>query len=96
MNQLIKFVLVFIYSFAVNLPVLADMVSHSPSCSKPFRPSKITTQSEMDKFNQNVNVYKKCITDFVSQQREAAKKHQNSASNAIDEWNKYVNTEYNQ
>ena len=96
MNRLIKMVLILIYSFAISLPVLADMVSRSSSCSKPFRPSKITTQSEMDKFNRNVNTYKKCITDFVDEQQEAAKRHQKSASDAISKWNKYVNTEYNQ
>ena len=78
---------------AVSLPVLADMFSPSPSCSKPSKPYEPASQWELDNFNDDVEQYKRCISDFVEEQNEAVQTHQQAASDAIDEWNRFVNYE---
>jgi len=79
----------------VSLPILADMFSPSPSCFKPYKPYEFNSQSELDSFNDEVERYKRCISDFVEEQNEAAESHQQAANDAIEEWNRYVNYELN-
>ncbi|AWB57588.1 hypothetical protein [Colwellia sp. Arc7-D] len=76
-------------------PVLADMFTPSPSCSKPYKPYEFTEQYQVDSFNNDVQRYKRCIQDFVDEQNDAVRKHQQAADDAIDEWNSFVNLELN-
>ena len=96
MNRLIKSLLVIISACAICLPVRADMISHSLSCSKPYKPSQLKTQNEVDKFNDYVESYRKCLSEFIEEQQEAASRHQQSAIDANNEWNRYVTNELNQ
>ena len=41
----------------------------------------------------DVEIYKMCIEDFVEEQNEAIRMHQEAAQEAIDEWNNFVNYE---
>ncbi len=77
------------------LPVMADMFTPSHSCSKPYKPYQFNSQWELDNFNNEVESFKLCISDFVDEQNEAAQRHQEAASDAIDEWNNFVNYELN-
>ena len=96
MNQLSKSLLVIILGCAISLPALADMFSHSPSCSKPYKSSQLKTQNEVDKFNDYVESYRKCLSEFIEEQQESASRHQQSAIDANNEWNRYVTNELNQ
>ncbi|GAB3317439.1 hypothetical protein [Haliea atlantica] len=80
---------------AIAFPVMADIFTPSHSCSKPYKPYQFNDQWELDNFNDEVQRYKRCITDFVDEQNEAAEQHQQAASDAIDEWNNFVNYELN-
>lgn len=80
---------------AIAVPAMADMLTPSHSCSKPYKPYQFNYQWELDNFNDEVQRYKRCISDFVDEQNEAAEQHQQAASDAIDEWNNYVNYELN-
>ncbi len=82
-------------TLAISLPVLADMFTPSHSCSKPYKPYQFNSQWELDNFNDDVQRFKRCISDFVEEQNEAAEKHQQAASDAIDEWNRFVDYELN-
>jgi hypothetical protein len=82
-------------TLAISLPVQADMFTPSHSCSKPFKPYQFNSQWELDNFNDDVQRYKRCILDFVEEQNEAAENHREAASDAIDEWNRFVDYELN-
>jgi hypothetical protein len=43
----------------------------------------------------DVDRYKRCINDFVEEQREAIQRHEDAAQEAIDEWNRFVRYELN-
>ncbi|KXS47458.1 MAG: hypothetical protein AWU57_5513 [Marinobacter sp. T13-3] len=49
----------------VSFPVLSDMIVPSPSCYQPSKPYQFNSQWEVDNFNQEVQDYKACISDFV-------------------------------
>lgn len=74
-------------------PVSADTYAPSHMCSKPYKPYQFDSQWEIDNFLAEVERYKHCISDFVDEQHEAARTHQEAASEAIDEWNHFVNYE---
>ena len=80
---------------AISIPVLADMFTPSHSCSKPYKPYSFNSQWELDSFNDDVENYQQCIQDFVEEQNAAAETHQQAASDAIDEWNRFVKYELN-
>ncbi|MDP1540017.1 MAG: hypothetical protein Q8L72_05140 [Moraxellaceae bacterium] len=73
----------------------ADMFQPSHSCSKPYKPFQFTAQYEVDNYNNSVSRYKKCISDFVSTQNDAVNVHQKAASDAIEDWNRFVRFELN-
>jgi len=82
---------------ALCLPssVSSDMFTPSHSCSKPYKPYEFRDQYEIDNFMSEVEAFKRCINDFVEEMNDAARKHQEAAEDAIDEWNSYVNHELN-
>jgi len=77
----------------ITLPLLADSYTPSHSCSKPYKPYKFNSQWQLDSFNNDVDTYKRCISNFVDEQNEEAEKHKQAATDAIDEWNRFVNYE---
>lgn len=76
-------------------PVSADMFTPSNSCSKPQKPYEFTDRWQVDQFNNEVEDYKRCISEFVEEQQEEAKHHEDAAQEAIDEWNHFVRYELN-
>lgn len=71
----------------------ADMFTPSHSCSKPYKPYQFDSDWELRQFQDDVEDYKRCISDFVEEQEDAVRKHQEAAQEAIDEWNSFVNYE---
>lgn len=80
---------------AISLAAYADMFTPSPSCFKPSKPYQFNSQWEVDNWNDEVSNYKSCISEFVDEQNRAAANHQQAASDAIDEWNSFVQYELN-
>ena len=80
---------------ALTIPVFADMFAPSPICSKPSKPYQFNSQWEIDSFYSDVERYKQCIQNFIEEQNQAVEIHQQAASDAIDEWNRFVNYELN-
>ena len=88
-------VLTFITILLLTFSAQADNADPSPSCSKPDKPNKFNTQSELDSFNNGVQQYQRCLYDFVKEQEEEIQRHQRAANDAIDEWNNFVRMELN-
>ena len=79
----------------VSLPAAADMFAPSHSCSKPYKPFSFDDEWQASAFKSEVDTYKMCIEDFVEEQEEAVRQHQEAADEAIEEWNNYVRFEMN-
>ena len=71
----------------------ADIFSPSHSCRKPYKPYKFNNEWEVQNFKNGVEAYRRCIEDFVDEQSSAARKHQDAADGAIEEWNRFVRFE---
>ncbi|RUR34770.1 hypothetical protein ELY33_00895 [Vreelandella andesensis] len=67
----------------------------SHSCFKPVKPYEFQSQWEANMFNNEVDVYRNCIEQFVSEQENAIQTHSGALDEAIDEWNDFVNFELN-
>lgn len=79
----------------IGMSGLAQSDSYEPShsCSKPYKPYQFNHQYEVDNFNNEVDTYKTCINNFVSEQNNAIENHKSAAESAISEWNSFVNYE---
>lgn len=86
---------IFMLCMATPSLAIADVYQPSHDCSKPDRPFEFEDDWELENFSSEVEDYKQCISDFVDEQNEAIKRHQNAAQEAIDEWNSFVNYELN-
>ena len=78
----------------------AELFAHdrwraSHSCFKPIKPYEFQSQWEVDMFNDEVDMYRICIQQFVSEQEDAIRNHSRALDEAIDEWNDFVNYELN-
>lgn len=81
------------------------MFEPSHSCykpTKPYKPYSFSSQwdvdnynNELDTFADEVDIYKRCINDFVDEQNTAINTHKNAAESAINEWNSFVSYELN-
>ena len=83
--------LVLLMIAAISWPVLADSFVPSHSCTMPVKPDQFNENWEVQMFNDEVSAYKQCIAAFAEEQRQAADVHRRAASDAIDEWNNFVN-----
>jgi hypothetical protein len=94
MMQLVRYSgLIFSFFFWTNC--YSDSFQPSHGCYKPHKPYKFNSQQEVDRFNDDVERYKVCISDFVEEQNREASKHYKAAEEAIDEWNRYARFELN-
>lgn len=75
------------------VPVCADFFAPSHSCPKPHKPYQFNSRSELNSYLDDVDRYKRCIGEFVSDQRRQAAGHYKAANEAIEEWNHFVNYE---
>jgi len=68
-----------------HTPALADMISPSHSCAKPFKPSQFATREDQVNYERQLGKYKQCLTDFVNVQNKEARMHSEAAMNAANE-----------
>lgn len=71
----------------------ADDWAPSHHCVKPHKPYRFTSEYEIESFKNDVELFEMCIDEFVREQKEAAKTHQDAAKRAVDEWNMFVRFE---
>lgn len=88
------FLVVQLLILSASIPIrtarAADPFTPPPSCIKPSKPLRFTSEWEVDQFMRGVEAYKSCIAQFVDEHREAARKHQEAANQAIEEWNDFA------
>lgn len=77
----------------VSLQAQSDTFTPLHYCSKPFKPFQFSSDLDVQIFLNQVNAYERCINNFVQEQEEAMRRHQEAAQNAIDEWNRFVRFE---
>lgn len=77
----------------VSLQAQSDTFTPSHYCSKPIKPFQFSSDLDVQIFLNQVNEYELCINNFVQEQDEAMRRHQEAAQNAIDEWNRFVRFE---
>jgi hypothetical protein len=75
---------------AMPVPVVADTLALSHTCTQPYKPAQFADNTEVAMFNESVAEYKQCIANFADEQHEAAALHRRAANQAIDAWNQYV------
>lgn len=68
----------------------ADFVQPSHDCSEPTIPYEFEDAYEREQFLSDVEEYKSCMLEFVEEQRDAVRKHNSAADEAIDEWNAFI------
>jgi len=78
--------------FTVSGMASAEWVT-SHSCSKPTKPLFADDEFAMSMYESEVRKYKACIQEFVQDQEDAIRQHRQAASDAIDEWNRFVKYE---
>jgi hypothetical protein len=75
---------------AMATTVLADDAVPTHSCTRPEIPEKFQTQAQADQFMAKANEYRECINRFIESQNQTALRHQNAASKASEEWNRFA------
>lgn len=90
------FLVVQLLILSASIPIrtarAADPFTPPPSCIKPSKPLRFTSEWEVDQFMSRVDAYKSCVAQFVEEHREAARKHQEAANQAIEEWNDFASS----
>ena len=82
----------FILMFAAtSWPAMADQFTESHFCTQPVKPVDFDDNNDVDMFNDAVAAYKQCISAFADEHNRAADAHRSAASEAIDEWNRFIN-----
>ena len=84
--------IVLLMTAAISWSALADSYAPSHSCTQPVKPDQFNENWEVEMFNDEVSAYKQCIAAFAEEQNQAAAAHRRAASDAIDEWNNFVNS----
>lgn len=85
---------ILLLTFAISSwDAAADTFNPSHSCSKPYKPYEFEDEWEVRRFEDEVEEYKQCLMDFVDEQNEEIRNHEDAAEEAIEEWNNYVNYE---
>ena len=69
---------------------VADRFGASHFCSAPSIPYRFNSEYELDSFKRDVQAYRRCISDFAEEQRQAVRRHEQAASDAIDDWNRFA------
>ena len=84
---------IIIATLGVSNIAIADIFQDHMYCSKPNKPYKFTSESQYNRFVDDVNKYQICINDFVEKQNRGIENHQKSINDAIEEWNRFVQSE---
>jgi len=74
---------------------VADDWQPDHDCTKPYKPYTFSSQWEIENFRNEVEDYKRCIAEFVEEQKDAIHNHTQAIDDAIDEWNDFVRMELN-
>jgi hypothetical protein len=81
----------------VLLPALA--LAHSPqpthACTQPIRPPDKNDSDVWNRFMDQVDVYRDCMSKFIAENNAASDRHRAAANAATVEWNAFVHGSLN-
>lgn len=87
-----RIAVLFVFMFAaISWPAMADTYSPSHGCTQPIKPAQFNDDQSVDMFNDAVATYKECIAAFADEHNDAADAHRAAASDAVSEWNTFIN-----
>lgn len=66
--------------------------SSSHYCTKPYKPYQINSKTELDTYIRGIEIYQKCISDYVKEQQREIEDRQRAIKSAIDEYNRVVDS----
>lgn len=73
--------------------------AHSPApdhgCRAPARPADDQNDLLWQRFLDDVDAYRACISDFAAANHEASDLHRQAANDATRDWNRFVRSELN-
>lgn len=71
----------------------ADQTQPFHQCRKPAPPALVHRYWDVERFNRDLDIYRRCLDRFVQEQTEAAQRHRSAAAAAVDEWDTYQRRE---
>ncbi len=84
---------------AFMLLIGASAFAHSPQpthgCAQPVRPPDKNDADVWNRFMDQVDVYRACMSTFIAENNEAADRHRAAANAATVEWNTFVHGSLN-
>ncbi len=87
------------FALAVALLFPAVVLAHSPqpthACTQPVRPPDKNDADVWNRFVDQVDAYRDCMSTFITQNNEAADRHRAAANSATEEWNAFVHGSLN-
>ncbi|BBP46461.1 hypothetical protein THMIRHAS_18340 [Thiosulfatimonas sediminis] len=73
----------------------ADEAAIAHGCQKPVKPASYQNFAEFAEFNKHFIDYKKCMNLFIEEHERAMERHHQAATNAVQEWNTFLNQNLN-
>ena len=61
-------------------------------CTKPYKPYKFNSQTEVDTYIRSLEIYQKCISDYVKEQQKEIEERQRAIKEAVAEYNQVMNS----
>ncbi len=87
------------FALAVALLIPAVVLAHTPQpthpCTQPVRPPDKNDVDVWNRFADQVDAYRACMSQFITQNNEAADRHRAAANAATEEWNAFVHSSLN-
>ena len=63
----------------------ADVIMPSHNCAKPLRPGHFATGIDERNYQRQLDVYRRCLSDFIVEQNKRARMHSEAARAAENE-----------
>ena len=86
-------------ALALMLLIPALALAHSPQpthgCAQPIRPPDKNDSDVWNRFMDQVDVYRACMSSFITENNEAADRHRAAANAATAQWNAFVHESLN-
>jgi len=73
-----------------TFPVNAHEEITAHSCPLPVRPGRITSQWELENYHVQLEIFERCMFEYVKDQQRQAQHHENAAQQAMQEWKSYL------
>ncbi|RKZ92762.1 MAG: hypothetical protein DRQ43_08755 [Gammaproteobacteria bacterium] len=88
--KLSQIILLISLQMGISLSSHADLYEPIPQCYQPTKPLWFATSYYKQRYEQDIDDYKNCMTTFIKKQKRAAAKHTEAAKMALKSWNEFV------